>query len=484
MVNDPYRDIRIAKIAAEVKFARDHLDGRTMTLPWNEKPLVLPVIRIALDEVVLNPRSRRIISYLEDHPRRAQLQSDPFSEEAQAELARLLKSNPLNPTQVDPAYERLKADLALPHGQVDPGVVSHAGILFNANTRAVALRELGVRFIDVAVLPDSADQKHLEDVELWLQLRPNLEREYSYTSYLLAVEELIKAKPLQGVVAQIGRPESDILMAQRVLSMIRDLQCLGQVQDANGEVHNIPLTYFNDKQQSLEEIDRVLNKKTRKSRLDNVSRALLRDTRLLAMLGGATKLQLREIGENHLEHHLWPRLPIELRSQVDTVDGGADDGPNRASGRAKSEGRGGAVPIPGLNVALSTRKSETQVDVAKLLTAAAQARTAVEVLEELDPQYIAGDELLTELRRPIADASDDARAMRRRDTRLDTPAKKISEAAGKIEDAGVHLRELLADSEFDREALREVIADAQKALARISAALERVERTDSTRNGG
>src|SRR3954467_7240653 len=95
----------------------------------------MPVIRVRLDSVVLNPRSHRIKSQLESDPgAKAAIEQDPDGEEAQGRIATLLRATA--------GFEALKRDLEH-RDQRDPGIVTREGRLINANTRAVALTDLG-----------------------------------------------------------------------------------------------------------------------------------------------------------------------------------------------------------------------------------------------------------------------------------------------------------------------------------------------------
>ena len=459
-MHDPHRQARIQAVQNAQEFAKEHGGGRLLTIPWDGGQINIPVIKMDLDVVVLNPHSRRVVSYLEDHPDRGVFASDPFGTDAQDILTDLLKRNPLGGTEVDPAYLRLKEDLRR-HGQLEPGVITHDGILFNANTRAVALRELGEKKILVAVLPSTATPPQLGDLELMLQLRPKFEREYSYTSYLLSVDELMSVHKLsvKQVAERIGRPEKDIEAARRILTMVRDLQKLGEVVEPDGKTHRIPLTYFNDKQQSLEEIDRTLQSKA-KAKIPDHAKQVLRETRLLAMLVGATKLELREIDESHLSDHLAKHLPQELADHVTAPEPSAP------------------VSIPGLQTPLTLPTTAMAV-ATPLLERVARARTIVATVDPLHEQHAPAGQLLSALKVPIGDASEAARAARRKDERLDSPAKKVSEAATRLSDAAAVLDEVLATDGFDRETLRDAVTEARAALERIDAALAAADAADA-----
>jgi hypothetical protein len=136
-VNEQTRRERIQK-------ALDALDEghESMRVPWREKYVSMPVIKLGLDACVLNPRSHRIKSQLESEPIiRAEVEADPESDVAQAAIRNFLANTP--------GYTALKEDLGHA-GQSEPGIVTRDGRLINANTRAAALHELGKEYVELA----------------------------------------------------------------------------------------------------------------------------------------------------------------------------------------------------------------------------------------------------------------------------------------------------------------------------------------------
>lgn len=156
-------------------------DSERIPLPWQDTTKTLPVIRISLDSVLLNPRSHRIRAQLESHPQRQLVLESPFSEESQDVITTVLRETE--------GFERLKVNLA-EEDQKDAGVVTRAGLLVNGNTRAAALRDIDKKYIRVAVLPGDATQEEIDELELRLQMKQDLKQKYTFTNELLFVEEL------------------------------------------------------------------------------------------------------------------------------------------------------------------------------------------------------------------------------------------------------------------------------------------------------
>lgn len=133
-------------------------DRETLRVPWRGKTERMPVVRIRLDSTVLNPRSHRIKSQLQsDRVARNAIAEDPGGDKAQDAIRELLRATP--------GFEALMRDLEH-RDQRDAGIVTREGRLINANTRAVALDDLGREHIEAAVLPADATIGEIYDLEL------------------------------------------------------------------------------------------------------------------------------------------------------------------------------------------------------------------------------------------------------------------------------------------------------------------------------
>ena len=173
----------------QIEEALDALPQETerIPLPWRNGTSIFPVIQLRLDSVLLNPRSHRIRSQLESHPKKAVVEQAPYSEESQEVVAQLLRETD--------GYDALKANLSQ-EKQREAGIITRAGVLINANTRAVALRDIEKEenckgYIRVAVLPKDATESELDELELRLQMKKDYKQEYSFTNELLFVDELL-----------------------------------------------------------------------------------------------------------------------------------------------------------------------------------------------------------------------------------------------------------------------------------------------------
>jgi hypothetical protein len=85
-----------------------------------------------------------------------------------------------------PVSRVLKAD-----GQKQPLIVTAAGVVVNGNRRLAAMRELGFKHVDLAVLPDDAVESDIIDIELSLQMTPETKLPYGWIEDALAIESLL-----------------------------------------------------------------------------------------------------------------------------------------------------------------------------------------------------------------------------------------------------------------------------------------------------
>jgi len=172
----PSEEARAQSIRTALAAAEKRSDVERVRIAWKDTDLMATVVEIPLSSVVLNHRSHRIRAQLESSPRAEFVRRDPFSNEAQDVISELLRDT----GRFDELRDNLKD-----RGQLDPGVVTHTGLLVNANTRCVALRELRKRHIRVAVLPEDATEEEIDRLELRLQMKRDFRRDYTFTNELL-----------------------------------------------------------------------------------------------------------------------------------------------------------------------------------------------------------------------------------------------------------------------------------------------------------
>src|SRR6267378_3171079 len=87
----PSEVARAQTICAALAAADRKFDAERVRIAWKDSELMATVIEIPLTSVVLNPRSHRIRAQLESSQKRELVRRDPFSDDAQAVIADLLR---------------------------------------------------------------------------------------------------------------------------------------------------------------------------------------------------------------------------------------------------------------------------------------------------------------------------------------------------------------------------------------------------------
>ncbi len=298
--------------------------GTAEELRWKEGKLVLPVATVDLDVVLLSPHSHRIKAQLQSLPRNKQelVQADPYGPESQGVISELLSGTR--------GFERIKNALEK-DGQLHAGVLTAGGVLVNANTRAVALRKLRSQYIRVVVLPEDAGPKEITELELQLQMEQEVKQDYSFSSQLLFIEDLITSGNYTSL--EVGRAlRPDLTTSKKDTKTAVDLvegelRLLGLIREiviASGGALNF--LYFDDRRQALIEIDQDYQR-LKSTQPDEAIR--VRDAQLAAMIAEIDYRRIREIDSRLLDHYVVPALreSSTLAPYLDaliTVDGASE----------------------------------------------------------------------------------------------------------------------------------------------------------------
>lgn len=272
--------------------------ARQELITYKGKDVLLPVVSIPLELTLYSPQSHRVRAQILSASEEVQKLFDkaPWGDEAQAFLEQELRATE--------GYARIKGALAA-DGQRYPGVISHTGVLVNANTRAAALRELGQQYIEVVVLPTDATDKEFRAIEASLQMEEDVKQQYSNVNTLLFVKDLLDdySKEDIGLLTwrelrskgEKGRKEA----AARVDLELSILQIIESVRSRS--TPPIPWTFFEGMRQSLIEIATGY---TKLSKTNQVKAAKIRDARIVGMLAGLGYAKLREVDETLVSAYL------------------------------------------------------------------------------------------------------------------------------------------------------------------------------------
>ncbi len=290
--------------------------GAKVTVDWRGTPRHLDVISMPVDLLYLNPDTHRIRAQRTLDPERNRiLHEEPWSEPAQEYLRHLLTCDPANPTQTDPDYVTLREELET-FGQKDPGIISPSGILVDGNTRCAALRDLGVKHIQVAVLPADTSRDDINNVELALQLRRDKRRDYSYINRLIAIEEqLASGRREEDVAREFNIRVKTLRLDRWVYQLIMDA-----IDRSATDGVRLRLVDFEDHQEKLRELSRDY---ANLQKTDPEGAEQLKESRLAMVVLGYAKTDVRFVESDFHTRYMEGRLPTALQPKAlsaSTVD--------------------------------------------------------------------------------------------------------------------------------------------------------------------
>ena len=257
----------------------------TMQVSLKGQVVTVPVVTVHPNILILNHDNFRIASQLQDSNRAQAVLADPVSDSSQKEIETHLRKTKEFPDLLVQLKE---------YGQQEPGLISATGLLINGNTRAVALRKLGFGGMQVGVLPQSANNRDLVLIQASLQMRKWVHQDYSFTNELLFLEDFRKNLKLEdkSIVRELGwKPgkasENKLETKFRLLELIREVRTMA--------TKPVPYSFFDDKQQSLEDLDKEYQKE---KNVDLQAAENLKIIRLMAIVRGLTKDQVRAIDKD------------------------------------------------------------------------------------------------------------------------------------------------------------------------------------------
>lgn len=447
---------RTQLVAARTEELRRDTSTRheTVRIPWRGgEPAILDVIQMDVDDVLLNPDSHRIRSQLQSDPEWAALSDEPYCEDAQRVIEHHVREAS-KPEQ----FSALKESL-LREGQTEPGLMTHDGVLINANTRAVALRELADpdrRYIRVGVLPDTANGPELALVELRLQMQEDLKVEYSMTNELLFIEELSSGRHLS--TAQIARelrinPESErkgaaeVDLRLRLLDLIRVLQRIPESSP--------PLTFFNSI--ALQHLKDLYSSYTALM-ADSPDRAprLLEAFMLTVSLGITAVHQVRVVDDTFMDDYMLPAF------EEDEFLGEAARAIAIPPAGVRSRERPAGVDAL-LGRAVGDEQLEDRVDVRRLIDLVGSRHRKVKIPDT--SLTVPRDELREALEEAIRGGIAEKKRNKKEEDVLGAPTAAVKRATQQVKRARAALEEAVAQPDFD-ERRKKTLEAAFKKLTR------------------
>jgi hypothetical protein len=464
--------------AKAVSLALESADGEsqgTMAILFRGEKRELKKVRISVNQVVLNPRSHRIRAQLETHPAAEEIGEDPFGEAAQEQIAEIIRSID------DTDYSRLKESLQ-EHGQQEPGVVTHQGVLVNANTRLVAMRELGESWIEVGVLPSDATDQDILLLESDLQFKKILQFDYTFTNRLLFMQEMLNgphyskedlAKALNLAVSSEKKE-----LAKGVASVERDMRILHWIRRIQESGEGDPsLSFFDDKAQMLIYIDEEYEK-TRDR--DAILAARVRDARTVGLLLNQGYKRINMVEADHVDRYLLPAMRDEDAIGDKIVSQLMLDGEMQNDGRGSAEtdsAAGEEIPQDDSDLLADPTESDAHTQgpsLAPLVSLLAQTaelkdETKVRLLDETDSPK---GEIFGVLGWAYRTATDEIADDRRNEDDTVAPSKRILEATKKLEKARQCIPKASEQQGFDQSKVDSALRAHKKAVQDLEAVIE------------
>lgn len=411
---------------------------------WRSVPESLPVISMPLDKLTYNPETHRIKAQRDFRASgdRA-IKTAPWSDAAQDYLGELLAALPVDPSRIDPDFDKLREDLKT-YGQKDPGIITPEGILINGNSRCAALRANGSTDMRVAVLPTDWTWVDIALLELDLQMRRDHRRDYSFINLMLALEESVNAAGTENAEKAFRLKRSTVERNLWILAVLRDLVERSQVE---GSENSLNLRDFETDQGKLEELHRTYAKVYRS---EPVAAERLKESRLLALLLTKSKTDLRLISDTFATDHLSKSLPADFVVNPALVV---------------------EVEIPGLGVSV-TPPTELDDVTAQLVAKAAQARAKSKSANPNEREE--AKSYIRELDGAVEKAINSAGREDRLKKRKTAAVEKMTAATDTLESTIADIVEAKSKNALDEEALNEALIILEEVLGRLGTTILRV----------
>jgi hypothetical protein len=411
-INNEYRRAQILRSLAVYSDAQEDKGlKKTLQVEYRGQSKILPVITIDPKSLLLNHNNNRLSAQLLDHPEKLVVYGNPTSSQAQAVLADLLSKTD--------EFKNLKEELNQ-IGQQNPGLITRNGLLVNGNTRVVALRQLGKTGVDVAVLPDDADDAAILDLEMFLQMVHLTHQDYTFTNELLLLE---KCKKMGNTDEQIAEKMKWTRGWKKKLN--EKFQLLKLINEIRG-LSSTPLAYqvFDTKSQHLKD----LNDAYESLKTNDLSAAnRMKWSRIAAMFLGVNKDQTRAIDEDFIDDD------VVKRSDSNSLSSNILDGLKKIQVDDGLDDLFGNPSVPG-----------EKVDTKELAKAI--------ILNRVDDKGFIANELTEEfedLRKKVVLSAEDIITKNKRKSLLATPAEELREIRESLENVVDIFNEVSTQIAFD-----------------------------------
>lgn len=290
---------------------------------FRDKTYELPVIRLPIDLPIYRMENFRTYTDQHEYIAKEKASGDYFSLGQELEsvqqvqhgiLVRLARKGVSD--SVVPVINVIEEK-----GQTEPLLITASGVVVNGNRRLAAMRELGLTYVEVMVLPADASEDEIVDIEASLQGVPETKLDYDWIGDGQLINRLISmGRTTKQVAKQLHRPEKEIKNARQAL-IEADLY-LKEWAKAEGEYGRIA--------EDAEQLFKDLPK-----RLENKDAALQHASRVIAwsLYDNREKLGARIYGFNAA----FGSLARDVLDRVATSLGLPTTNPPKETGEAAGE---------------------------------------------------------------------------------------------------------------------------------------------------
>lgn len=405
---------------------------RTHEIEYRGAKKTVEIVILNPEVPLLNPNNSRLRAQLRTHPNHEQVAREPYSAESQALLFELLSQTE--------KFEEMKTQL-VDWGQVDPGIISRDGLLINGNTRLAAIKALGLNGIEVAVLPEDAVDDDFFNIEMSLQLRKLVHQDYTFTNKLLLVEANLERT--QSEEATIKAMQWKRGGKQKLKDYQGYLQIIEEVRSLNP---SLQYSFFDTRSELIKNLHDTYVSLLAQS----PSRAeRFKQSRILGMMLGLNKDEVREIGESFIEEEI-------TNSDIPEID--------ELLRHYKSD----ALDSDPLDDLLD-EKEESNLNLNKLVSDIAKKVVGEDGF--VDENLV--DKNFKKLHTKIRSTAREIREDRVNEEMRSEPIEHLREVTRKIEELADRIPSLFSDEEFNKGKFAHQSRKTKQAIEKLSAALSR-----------
>lgn len=196
--------------------------------------------------------------------------------------------------------KRLKEDL-MSRGQLQPGIITAAGVVINANRRMAVLMDLYIEtaddrynWLEVVILPRNVSAIEIYKIEVREQYGEDYMADYPAINVLLGIKDgLDKGVPIKELAALLGKKEKEVVEHKNQLKLLEDYSkyAYGMIDYRKIEQEKIT--------EIITEVEKNIRKFTNEGRRAPEIKKLL-DTQFEYIKSGCTYRDLRAFGRSAL----------------------------------------------------------------------------------------------------------------------------------------------------------------------------------------